>query len=295
MSPTPPRAPIPPRPHALNPERARQIALVAGRDARWSRSEVIYQASRLRGERVLITGAGGSIGSALMTYLAEAGVAYVAMSEQGMDVTDAEAVAERFAEVQPTVVFHLAGAKHAPLGEDDPLEPARVHIDGTANVLRAAAPLGARVVTASTCKACDPETAYGATKLVAERLTLNAGGSVARFFNVVDTQGNVFETWAGTPGDLHVADCERYFQSTLEAVYLLVYVALAEPGRFAVNPGHVRHMVDVARALHPTRAITFMRRRRGDRRTEPLHAASEQCEELGWLYRLSSPHDPDAS
>jgi FlaA1/EpsC-like NDP-sugar epimerase len=176
----------------------------------------------------------------------------------------------------------------------DPLVPAMVHIDGTDNVLRFA-PEGSRVVTASTCKSCDPETAYGASKLIAERMTLNAGHSVARFHNVVETSGNVFEIWAqrDTSKPLQVAPCRRYFISLDEAVACVLYAAVVErPGRFMTNPGLAHSMIDVARRVYPDEELMITEPRRGDRLNEPYFANSESAErETNRILRVYSPHD----
>jgi FlaA1/EpsC-like NDP-sugar epimerase len=116
------------------------------------------------------------------------------------------------------VIYHLAGAKHAPEGEQHPAMVARVNTIGTDNIVRAAC--GAKVILASTCKAGDPETAYGASKLIAERIVLNAGGVVVRFFNVRETAGNVFRLWEQIPfpQPIPYTDCWRYFISSTGAL-----------------------------------------------------------------------------
>jgi len=107
-----------------------------------------------------------------------------------VDVRDADAIGSFIASHAPGVIFHLAGAKHAPVGEIDPHDSLWTNTLGTYNVVEAAKKTGARVVLASTCKAINPETAYGASKLLAERITLNyENGTVARFHNIVETQG----------------------------------------------------------------------------------------------------------
>ena len=162
---------------------------------------------RLAGERILVTGALGSIGEQAAGTLRAAGIDLRAtdlLTQNGsapLDVRSAEVVASAIDRYRPTLVLHLAGAKSAPAGERDVLEALETNASGTANVVAAAARTGARVVTASTCKACDPETVYGATKLIAERVTIAAGGSVARFYNVVESSGNVFELWRGIAGE----------------------------------------------------------------------------------------------
>jgi FlaA1/EpsC-like NDP-sugar epimerase len=250
---------------------------------------------RARGGTVLVTGGLGSLGTAVGDVLEEAGLCYVLADEREMDVTDAVQVASVMRFVKPSTILHLAGAKHAPEGEVDPSEPARVHIDGTRNVLDHA-PAGTSIVTASTCKACDPETAYGASKLIAERLTLNAGQRVARFHNVVETSGNVFETWRKTDGSIAVMPCMRYFISRAEAVSLLLFAASAPSGRYCVNPRTPHDMLDVARRLYPDRRIAHDAPRRGDRTAEPLYANCERAlHETRSILRIVGPHDPGAT
>lgn len=242
---------------------------------------------------VLVTGALGSIGLALCDTLEAAGIEATSTDIDEMDVTDPRQVARVMAIFEPATIIHLAGAKHAPEGELDPMEPTRVHIDGTRNVLDYA-PVGCRVVTASTCKACDPETAYGATKLIAERLTRNAGQTVARFHNVVDSAGNVFEAWADLDSDasIPVTDCWRYLISSSEAVSLLLCAAAGEPGRYQLDVCESRYMPDVARDLYPLRERVVIPRRRGDRAREPWKAWCEEALTGGGLARIVSPYDP---
>src|ERR1044071_1030903 len=115
---------------------------------------------------IVVTGAAGSVGRALVATLERRGFDVIAHDIDTMDVTNAEQVRWILAALRPGVIFHLAGAKHAPAGELDPFHVLNVNAMGTQNVLDAAG--NAKVILASTCKACDPETAYGASKLVAE-------------------------------------------------------------------------------------------------------------------------------
>ena len=250
--------------------------------------------ARLSRERVLITGAAGSIGTALTELLASENGSLRATDVDTLDVRLRASVQRTFGLFRPTLVFHLAGAKHAPEGEHWPQNVLEVNGVGTAHVLEAAGTVGAHVVTASTCKACDPETAYGASKLLAERLTLAAGGSVARFYNVVETADNVFETWAQMEPalPLPVTACRRHFISLAEATALILTSAIVSPGRYTVDPGSVREMADVAAALYPGRVQAQRPPRRGDRIAEPRLAASETLAlgERG-LERVLSAHD----
>jgi FlaA1/EpsC-like NDP-sugar epimerase len=267
-----------------------------GRPAR--PAELVTVLAQLAAGRVLVTGAAGSIGVAISSILEGAGVETLLTDRDELDVRRARAVSVALAAYRPTVVFHLAGAKHAPHGEVDPLEVMEVNAIGTANVVAAARMLGARVVTASTCKACDPETAYGASKLLAERLTLAQGESVARFYNVVETAGNVFEIWESLPADepLPVAGCRRYFVSLAEAAALTLWASVLPVGRYTIDPGEPRWIRDIAAALYPGRAIVEIPPRRGDRVAEPRHAESELVQPVaGVLERVWSPHDAEST
>ena len=249
--------------------------------------------ARLAGKRILITGANGSIGSALLEHIDA-----TPTDIDSLDVRDGAAVEAALAAAKPEVIFHMAAAKSAPDGERDPMNALEVNVLGTRNVL-AHAPEGCRVITASTCKACEPETAYGASKLVAERVTLNAGGSVARFYNVVESSGNVFEIWEQLdPGEpLLVTPCRRYFISLAEAVSLVLWTASLPPARYGFDPGTARELRDVAADLYPGRPLQSVPPRRGDRLVEPLAARHEHVEQdaLAYLLRIVGAHDLEAT
>lgn len=253
---------------------------------------IVWPVSLLADQRVLITGAAGSIGTALTNQLKWYGIPTLATDTDTADVTAPTQVFDAVRGWQPDLIFHLAGAKHAPACEEDPHTAAQVNAIGTWNVLAAAE--GRTVVTASSCKACEPETAYGASKLLAERITLNAQQRVARFHNVVETQGNVFEIWRQTDGPLPVTPCSRYFISLREALALLLWTAVLPPARYSVDPGQPRRMADVAADLYPDREHCLRPPRRGDRLAEPLHASYERALPLdhpAGLLEISSPHD----
>ena len=255
---------------------------------------------QFKDQRILITGAEGSLGRELRKQLFIAGTRryldYFLTDIGSMDVRDLLRVSTIVDEVRPDVIFHLAGAKHAPEGELDPFSVARTNIEGTDNVLMAARSVGAKVVLASSCKACNPETAYGATKLIAERMVLNAGGTVARFYNIVETCGNVFETWRSLDEDeaLPVTPCSRYFISIDQAIDLLLWCAVLPSGRYCVDPGEPRRMADVATELYPGRPQRRILPRRGDRLVEPRYAVGEVAVPLDFagVESVWSPHDP---
>ena len=256
-------------------------------------------------ERILLTGAMGSLGVAITEILSRHKVQFLGTDIETCDVTNPQLVKEVISQFRPTLIVHLAADKHAPQGEINPLETFLINTSGTQNVIDAknnlASDQNCRIVLASTCKSCDPETVYGASKLIAERLVLNDGGSVARFFNVVETAGNVFEIWGALDenSEIEVTPCSRYFISSAEATSLLLRVMAlgsvkgSEKGRFSFNPGPITYMPDLASKLFPERNIKLIQPRRGDRLKEPLLAGSERVIELGdRLWKVVSPHDP---
>ena len=243
--------------------------------------------------RILVTGAAGSIGQPLVSRLVGLGHSVRSTDIDELDVLDP--LAGRWIRQTPRVVYHLAGAKQAPEGEEDPHRTAELNIIGTASMLGLAKAARAKLILASTCKACDPETVYGASKLIAERMVMNAGGVVVRYYNVRETSGNVFRTWKSIPAPLPIpwTDCWRYFISLEQALELAIAAIDLPPGRYTVNPGTPWHMREQARALYPHRELVQIPRRRGDRRQEPKHA---RCERIEWLDngigRIIGAHDP---
>lgn len=245
---------------------------------------------------VLVTGAAGSIGSAIRDDLSTA-ASEVHFTDTELNVTDFFSLERFVKKTQPATIIHLAGAKHAPEGEIDPYGAMMVNAFGTKNVLEAAERVGAHVVVASTCKACDPETAYGASKLIAERMALNAGATVIRFYNVIETSGNVFEIWKSIPYHEQIpvaASCERIFMTAREATQLTLWAAQYNiPGRFVLGGVIRRTMESVAIDLYPDRAIDWIHPRRGDRLVEPFAARSEELFPYeGPVTQVTSPHDP---
>lgn len=256
---------------------------------------------RLQSERVLVTGASGAIGQPLVHTMREAGVHVVAtdIDTTGvwgctyMDVTDFQSVLSVVAFHEPTIIINLAASKLAPAGELDPWRAVNVNTVGLMNVLR----MGRKVVQASTCKAADPETAYGASKLISERLVLNAGGTVLRYYNVPECGPSVLTIWDELPADepLPVTPCTRYLISYREAIALTLWGCVLAPGRYAIDPGEPVAMTEYAARLYPDRAQVSIPPRRGDRLDEPLCAESEAIYPgpVRWINEIRNPCDPE--
>lgn len=244
-------------------------------------------AGYLRGRRVLVTGAGGSIGSELCRQIArfepetlvmvdrdESGLHSVQLSLEGRalldertlvvaDIRDGSRIAEVFAEHAPNVVFHAAALKHLPLLEMYPSEAWKTNVEGTNNVLRAAAQVGAtHVVNISTDKAAAPSSVLGYSKRVAELLTAwyanRAHGDwvSVRFGNVLGSRGSVLEAFraqvaAGGPITVTHPDVTRYFMTPVEACQLVIQAAAvgSRGEALVLDMGEPVRILDVAKRL----------------------------------------------
>ena len=247
--------------------------------------------------QVLITGGAGSIGPALIQELTSRGHECVSFDLGQNPFHDVRYPFDL--EQKPDVVYHLAADKHAPDGEAHPYATQHVNIEGTRNALA----LGCKTILASTCKAAVPETVYGASKMIAERMVLNAfGGVVGRLYNVTESNRNVFQLWAQQhkeTGRIQVTRCERYFITLDEACMFLADLLHVDGGRYAPDPGPIHKMELVARkwcndrSLDPDTVIEHVSARRGDRLKEPLCGFHETV--VGVAERsfkqILNPHD----
>lgn len=265
-------------------------------------------------ECILITGAGGSIGSALAQRIAElvprklillensenllfaarsslrARAPHIAPSYVLGSVLDRRLLEEVFDRHRPSVVFHTAAYKHVPLLEQQPLAAIQNNVFGTAALASTAAGYRARLILLSTDKAVEPLSVMGATKRVAERIVLNSGGTAVRLGNVLATSGSVVEVFAAqiaAGGPITVTDpaAKRYFVTIHEAVHLLLNGAMAGPQCPLLAPDLTsQHFVTdlahfMARSLAPERevAVTFTGLRCGDKDSELLWGAKERA------------------
>jgi FlaA1/EpsC-like NDP-sugar epimerase len=250
-------------------------------------TEIDSVADYLTGRRVLVTGAGGSIGSELCRQIHrfapetlvmldrdESALHRVQLSIHGRallderslvvcDIRDSEALDAVFAEHEPEVVFHAAALKHLPLLEMYPAEAVKTNIRGTQNVLDAASRAGTqRFVNISTDKAANPCSVLGYTKRLAERLTSGIGqrepGTYlsVRFGNVLGSQGSVltafrFQLESGGPITVTDPDVTRYFMMVEEAVQLVIQAgAIGRSGEVLVlDMGEPVRIDDVAKRM----------------------------------------------
>ncbi len=241
----------------------------------------------LEGKRVVVTGAGGSIGSELCRQIAAArpaslvlldhhenglfhihnelskGAAAVALHPVLADITEARRIDQVFGSLRPQVVFHAAAHKHVPLMEDNPCEAVKNNILGTRIVAEAAERWGVeRFVLISTDKAVNPTSVMGATKRVAELIVEGLSGShttrfaAVRFGNVLASNGSVVPTFLaqianGGPVTVTHPEMRRFFMLIPEAVQLVLYAgALSDHAPlFVLEMGEQVKIVDIARDL----------------------------------------------
>ncbi|TVR28481.1 MAG: polysaccharide biosynthesis protein, partial [Ilumatobacter sp.] len=209
----------------------------------------------LAGRSVLITGAGGSIGSEIARQVAacaperlvlldhdETHLHDVAADIDGpvvqvlADIRNRQLVSKVFHEHRPTVVFHAAAHKHVPLLEAHPGEAVATNVMGTSNLLDAASEVGVqRLVFISTDKAVYPSSVMGASKRLGEQLVISrspAGAAycAVRFGNVLGSRGSVVPTFMrqiehGGPVTVTDRRMTRFFMSIEEAVQLVLQAA----------------------------------------------------------------------
>jgi len=271
--------------------RVKQIRPLAIEDL-LSRSQVALNTEPIRrmikGKRVLVTGAGGSIGSELCRQIAALEPSDLVLYERYEnslyaiandlldnalganihtvigDATDVARVDAVFAEYRPQLVFHAAAHKHVPLMEANPCEAIKNNVVGTQVIAEAARQHGVeRFVLISTDKAVNPSSVMGASKRVAELVVQTIAEQephtrfvTVRFGNVLGSNGSVIprmmdQIRAGGPVTVTHPDIRRYFMLIPEAVQLVLQAAvLAGEGQtFVLDMGEQIKVLDVARNL----------------------------------------------
>ncbi|HML34163.1 polysaccharide biosynthesis protein [Sporomusa sphaeroides] len=244
-------------------------------------------ASYLAGKRVLVTGAGGSIGSELCRQIAKLKPDKMILLGKGEnsiyeidrelkdkycdldivpvigDVRDERRIKSVFEIYRPEVVFHAAAHKHVPLMETQPEEAVRNNVFGTKNVAEAACRMNSEIfIMISTDKAVNPTSVMGATKRVAELIIQSMNGkgrtkfAAVRFGNVLGSRGSVIPLFKkqiaqGGPITVTHPDMKRYFMTIPEATQLVLQAgSMASGGEvFVLDMGEPVKIVDMAKEL----------------------------------------------
>lgn len=142
---------------------------------------------------------------------------------------------------EATVIIHAAALKHVPLSEREPMAYTKVNVCGTIEVVEVARMLGARVIAISTDKACCPQNVYGLTKLLMERMVVEAGGVAVRYGNVFGSAGSVMTRWRAQLAEndmIQVTDPEmtRFFFPLARAVRAVLWSLKHAPPASVVIP-----------------------------------------------------------
>ena len=241
----------------------------------------------LAGRRVLVTGAGGSIGSELCLQIAAThpdALVLVERSENSLyavnnlladrglgmgvhpvlaDITDVPRIEAVFAHYRPEIVFHAAAHKHVPLMEANPCEAVKNNVTGTRLMAEAAARHGVgRFVLISTDKAVNPSSVMGVTKRVAELIVGSQEHEsathflVVRFGNVLGSAGSAIPRFvdqikSGGPITITHPEVRRYFMLLPEAVQLVLHVAWQgrDGATYVLDMGDQIKVADMARNL----------------------------------------------
>jgi FlaA1/EpsC-like NDP-sugar epimerase len=242
-----------------------------------------------RGKRVLVTGAGGTIGAELASQVLQFDPEELILAERSefalyechkrlqresprlmplvscnlVDIRDSSAIDALLHERRPQIVLHAAAHKHVPLGEENPREYIRNNALATHDLAERCVRTGAeRFVFISTDKAINPTSVMGATKRAAEIMLLDLARSsgmkisVVRFGNVIGSSGSVIPLFieqiaAGGPVTVTHPEVTRYFLRTSEAVSLVLQAATLGDGAdvFMLDMGEPIKIVDLARDL----------------------------------------------
>jgi FlaA1/EpsC-like NDP-sugar epimerase len=222
--------------------------------------------AKLRSEKVLVTGAGGSIGSQIVKLIAGLeGITYLATDrDEGslhslsldldsralfespqialLDVRDKQGIEQIIISFKPTLIIHAAALKHLNALQKQPREAMLTNVFGTANLIDVSKSKGIRkFVNISTDKAAEPKNVLGYSKKMAELYVAKSRAegfenyTSCRFGNVFNSRGSVIETFIyqisnGKPITLTDPEIERYFMSVEEAAYLTIKAALINNG-----------------------------------------------------------------
>ena len=241
----------------------------------------------LTGKRVLVTGAGGSIGREICRQVARWSPQMLILLGHGensifeamlelredfptlpvqlviADIRDKDRIHSVFNDFRPQVVFHAAAHKHVPLMEKNIEDAITNNIIGTKNVVCAASAIGTeRLVLISTDKAVRPSSVMGATKRIAEMVVVDAAHrtghaySVVRFGNVLGSRGSVVPLFKrqiarGGPVTVTHPEMKRYFMTIPEAVQLVLQTATMGQGGevYMLNMGQQVRILDLAEDL----------------------------------------------
>ena len=277
----------------------------------------------VHGKRVLITGAGGTIGSEIARLLLYGGVSRMYILGHGEnsifeieqelrllqnenvgvktdiipiigELQDKNYVQHIFRKLQADIVFHTAAYKHVNMAEDNPIAVIANNVYGTLNVIHAIknAKVG-KLILISTDKAVEPVSIYGASKNIAEHITLLNKGVVVRFGNVLGSRGSIIPTFQkqieyGGPLTVTSPEAHRFFMTISEAAALVLNTCSigVRGALYLLDMGDDLNIRDIAEQLiyfygyTPNKEIDirYTGMRSGEKKREKLLATHEEKE-----------------
>ncbi len=284
-------------------------------------------------KKILVTGGTGSIGSSLVKQLIKYkpnNVRILSNDENSIfelrrtllqknltymvgDIRDADRIKLAIRGID--IVFHAAAMKHIDICEQNPFDAVKTNVIGTSNMLEASILEDVeKFIFISTDKATHPSSTLGASKLLGERLTLDASSyrglgrtafSIVRFGNVLGSRGSVFQIFldmikSGKPLTVTDPRMTRFIMSISEATSLILKVAkIAKDGEIFILKMPSVKIVDLARAMiqvyktrfplpkEPSIRFTSVREREKLHEFLITHEETHHCHDLGDMYKIS--------
>jgi FlaA1/EpsC-like NDP-sugar epimerase len=253
----------------------------------------------IKNRRIICAGGAGSIGSELVRQLAPNNKIFILDNDESRsfslseelkskgywvecrvgDITNRETVEDLFTDFRPEIVFNAAARKHVSPMEHYPEEAVRVNVLGNYNLLREAQKNECllKYIYISTDKAVNPKTVMGATKLLGEIMTRNAGGIAVRFGNVLGSRGSLTEIWQkqhdnGEPLTVTDPQMTRYMMTIEDAVKLVIEASEKGKGGevFILEMGNKVNILELAKQ------IVITGKRPGEQITEEIMSEEER-------------------
>jgi len=236
--------------------------------------------------RVLITGAGGTLGRALINYLKEDIIALefdetkvAELKKQGVNAILGDFGEWEYRKIPCDLIIHCAAYKHVDIGEKDIIPFIENNIYKTHKLFAEAYRNNVDFIFISTDKAVEPISLYGYTKAIGEMLCKYYGGYCIRLANILDSSGSVTEIWRkaieeGKPLKITDKRMKRFFMSEEDAVSF-IWNSYKKGNKMAIPEVEERGLIDIAKSLAPNHPIEEIGIRKGEKLREKMRWSYE--------------------